>query len=262
MQGPREKAMGRHSERSAPLSWTSSLWNFEKMHLLLKPPSPWHFVVAALTEQGMHILHTEKWRCRDMKSWLRATHLENNRVRRDHTGEVWLHHLCSSPGCYTGSHVDGVPMSGPGWSDYILPLHFPSPPCLCLSPWCLRTVHFGLYWIGMIAPAVSLPLTRVSYMLWLKQYLGSEWAGSANTVAFFFLICINFSNSSNAQLHLLQEYSLIVLFNAAFVVDSWLSSSGKEFLGKDGKKKRKQVVWVKVTMLMAKPCLAGELCTF
>lgn len=67
MQGHREKAMGGHREKAAPASWTSSLWNLEKMHLLFKPPSLWGFVVAALTEQCIHILHMEKWRYRDIK---------------------------------------------------------------------------------------------------------------------------------------------------------------------------------------------------
>lgn len=234
--------MGGDSEKAVPWSWTSSLWNFEKMHLLLKPPSLWHFVVAALTEQHMHILHTEKWRCRDTKQ-----------LAPGYTSRKW-----QGP---EGSHWGSVIMSSVQftrmlcwfsrrWSSYVwawvewlhsasaFPLpSMPLPVPLLSRAQCLWTVHFGLYWIGTIAPTESLPLIRVNYMLWLRQYYGSEWAGSANTVAFFFSSALTFQIVAMLAFFY-SKNSLIVLLNAAFVVDSWLSSSGKEFLGKDGKKRK------------------------
>lgn len=66
---------------------------------------------------------------------------------------------------------------GPGWCDYTLP------PAL-LPPFPLPTPRFlvhdardcapGAVLDGMITPAESLTLITVSYLLWLKQFHGSE----------------------------------------------------------------------------------------
>lgn len=73
----------------------------------------------------------------------------------------------------------------------------------------------------------SLTLIMISYLLWLKQFHGSEWAGSANIVIFFSCHALTFQILTKLTFVFPPALASLFLLKAAFVVYSWLPSFGK-----------------------------------
>lgn len=104
-----------------------------------------------------------------------------------------------------------------------------TPAFLVQYPW---TVHFGLYDVGKLHLQNPLLLIVISYLRWLKQFHGSEWAGSASTVTFFSCHALTFQITAKLTFDFPPSISLIIsgkgCFRSIFLTAIfWKSICGK-----------------------------------
>lgn len=112
-----------------------------------------------------------------------------------------------------------IPMSGPGWCDYIRPLAFPLPSFIGLHPCCpVHNIH-GLFTLGCTMQekySYRIPYSYHGQLFAVAQAISWFRVSRVSKHCYiFFLSCINFSNNKT-HLRFFPSISLIISVKGGF----------------------------------------------